>query len=212
MTTQTTTRRGTLRAGLSFTLACAVLVATPGCASTAQTSDQSGAAPSSTVSAIDPSSSSAAGLGISDAWVKAAPSGMTAMFGVLHNTTDADITVVGGSSPSAGRVELHEVAMVDGAAQMRPKPGGLVVPAGGSHPLAPGADHVMLMDLTAPIAPGDQVSVTLKLAGGATTTVSGIAKDFAAGNESYQPSGGMTSDDSKDDSTDQPMDSGGASS
>lgn len=47
---------------------------------------------------------------------------------------------------------------------------GFVIPAGGSHALQRGGDHVMLMGLTAPLADGDVVPLTLDF--GACGTVS----------------------------------------
>ena len=45
---------------------------------------------------------------------------------------------------------------------MQPKPGGFIVPAGGELVLQPGADHVMLMALTAPLESGTSATVTLR--------------------------------------------------
>ncbi len=169
-------------------LAVAVLVMAAGCgSSTASTG--AAADPASTATATS-SATAEAPLTLDDAWVKAAPSGMTALFGTLRNTTDADITLVAGSSPAAGMVELHEVVTEAGASTMRPKAGGFVVPAGGTHELAPGADHLMLMNLTGALSPGDMVEVTLITADGQSVVVAVIAKEFAAGNEDYQPSTG----------------------
>ena len=75
--------------GLSV-LAAASLALT-GCAPSASTS-----APSAPVTATP---ASAAGLTVSQPWVKAAASGMTGGFGVIKNTTGADVTVTGASTP-----------------------------------------------------------------------------------------------------------------
>jgi len=138
------------------------------------------------------STSSDAALAINDSWTKATDGPMTGSFGTLVNSTDADITVTAGSSPVAGMVELHEVVMADGEMVMQPKPGGFVVPAGGSLTLEPGGLHVMLMDLKEPIAPGADVPVTLTLSNGETLTYTTVAKDFAGGNESYVPEPSMS--------------------
>lgn len=158
-----------------------------------------GESSSSTEASSTPAASSTAtaasnaALTLADPWVKAAPSGMTALFGTLKNPTASDIVVISGSSPVASMVEMHEVAMVDGAMKMRPKDGGFVVPAGGSHELKPGHDHVMLMGLKGPVAAGQTVTVTLQTKDGAPVTVTAVAKDFAGGNETYAPSsGGMS--------------------
>jgi copper(I)-binding protein len=117
---------------------------------------------------------------------------MTGSFGTLVNSADQEITITGGSSPVAGMVELHEVVMEGGEMVMQPKPGGFVVPAGGSLTLEPGGLHVMLMDLKEPIAPGTDVPITLTLSNGETLTYTTVAKDFAGGNESYQPEPSMS--------------------
>ncbi|TNY36295.1 copper chaperone PCu(A)C [Thermomonospora catenispora] len=128
-------------------------------------------------------------LSITDPWVKAAESGTTAVFGTLVNRTGEPVTVVSGSSPVAGSVELHEVvAGSGGATTMRAKPGGFTVPAGGSHRLAPGGDHIMLMDLKRPVEPGAEIPLTLRLSDGATVSFTAVAKEFSGAKESYDPS------------------------
>jgi copper(I)-binding protein len=114
---------------------------------------------------------------------------MTAIFGTLDNPTDQDVTVVSGTSPIAGTVELHEVVESDGGTTMRPKAGGFTVPAHGRHVLQPGGDHIMVMGLKQAVTAGDTVTATLTLKGGATVEVSAIGKDFAGAKESYDPSG-----------------------
>jgi copper(I)-binding protein len=122
-----------------------------------------------------------------DMWVKAADSGMTAAFGTLVNTTDAEITVAKATSTASSTMELHEVAMVDGKMAMRPKDGGFVIPAGGTHELKPGGDHLMMMGLSGPVRAGDEVTVTLTLSSGEVVELTAVGKDFAGGNESYHP-------------------------
>ena len=162
----------------------AAALALTGCAPSASTS-----APSSSAAVAAPSS--AAALAVSQPWVKAAPSGMTGGFGVIKNTSDTDITVTGASTPAARMVELHEtVAGSTGAMQMRAKQGGFVIPAGGELALAPGANHLMLMGLTAPITAGTEVTFTLALAGGGSFDFTAVVKDFSGANENYVEEGG----------------------
>lgn len=129
---------------------------------------------------------SATPLTVTDQWVKAAPSGMTAAFGVLTNPGSAPAKIVSASSPSAGRTEIHEVVGVDGKMQMRQKEGGLVIPAGGSLTLKPGGDHIMLFDLPKPIAAGQDVSITLVFSDGRTVEFTAQARDFPGANENYE--------------------------
>lgn len=68
--------------------------------------------------------------------------------------------LVAASSPVAGRVEIHEMAMEGGVMKMRQIPG-LDLPAGKTVELKPGGLHLMLMDLKAPLKDGETVPLTL---------------------------------------------------
>ena len=125
-------------------------------------------------------------LSVREPWIKAADAGMTGAFGVLTNTSAEDLQVVGASSPAAASVELHEtVTGPDGASAMAETPDGFTIPAGGEYVLEPGANHLMLMGLTAPVLPGDQIDFSLELADGSTVDFTATAKDFSGANESY---------------------------
>ena len=134
--------------------------------------------------------SAAAGLTVTDAWVKPADSGMTAVFGTL-TATGAPVTVVSATTSASPRTELHEVVMNGGAMTMRPKEGGFVVDPAAAHELTPGGDHVMVMDLASPIRPVDQVRVTFTLAGGETVEFTAVAKDTTGGEETCSDHAGM---------------------
>jgi len=126
---------------------------------------------------------------ISDAWVKATDTDMSALFGTISNNGDADVTLTGATSPVAMMAEIHEV--VDGV--MREKPGGLRVPAGHSAQLAPGADHIMLMGLSQELLAGDMVSIVVELSDGSALEVQAMVKNYTGANEEYDAgnSGGM---------------------
>ncbi|MER7130587.1 copper chaperone PCu(A)C [Streptosporangium saharense] len=166
----------------------AVLVS--GCAAQGTTS----AAPSTPPSgAVAPAASPTSALAITDPWVKTTGEGMTAAFGTLVNNTGTEVTVVSGVSPLSPRIELHEVVESGGKMIMRPKKGGFVIPARGTHELAPGGDHIMLMDVTGKVEPGAEIPFTLTLADGGTLEFTAIGKEFAGGKEDYQggDEGGM---------------------
>ncbi|MGL5927338.1 MAG: copper chaperone PCu(A)C [Dermatophilaceae bacterium] len=113
---------------------------------------------------------------------------MTAMFGTLRNSSDRPVTVTGGSSPAAGRIELHEtVPRAAGAMQMQEKRGGFVVPPGGSFTLEPGADHVMLMELAGSLENGATTTVSLTTSAGEVTFTVPV-RAFSGAEESYEPS------------------------
>ena len=131
------------------------------------------------------------GLAVTDPWAKAAEEGMTGVFGTLVNDTGADIHVVSAASAASARAELHTTAMgEDGTMVMRETEDGFVVPAHGDYVLEPGADHVMLMDLVAPLAPGDEVTVELTTADGDTVELVAQVRTFAGGMEEYEPGDG----------------------
>ncbi|EID16113.1 copper chaperone PCu(A)C [Mycolicibacterium phlei] len=127
---------------------------------------------------------------VKDQWANAADTGMAAVFGSIANTGAREVRIVGGTSPQAGTVEIHEVVADDsGAKTMRQKEGGLAIPAGEARELIPGGDHLMLMDLTEPLLPGADVEVTLRFEDGSTLPVTAQVRDFAGGNEEYAPDG-----------------------
>ncbi|GAY12455.1 copper chaperone PCu(A)C [Pseudonocardia sp. N23] len=143
-----------------------------------------------TSTAPAPTSTSTSGLTVTDAWVKPADAGMTAVFGTL-TATGGPVTVVSAATSASPRTELHEVVMNGGAMTMRPKEGGFVVDPAAAHELKPGGDHVMVMDLASPIRPGDQVRVTFTLAGGGTVEFTALAKETTGGEETYADHAGM---------------------
>lgn len=124
---------------------------------------------------------------LEEQWASVGDGEMAAVFGTLVNNGHHEARIVSGSSPAAGHVEVHEVAGEAGAKAMRPKEGGIVLPAGGSHELVPGGDHLMLMDLTAPLSAGSDIELTVRFEDGSALPVTVQVRDFAGANEEYQP-------------------------
>lgn len=83
----------------------------------------------------------------------------------------------------AGEAELHETREESGLVRMQPARDGLPVPAGGELRLEPGGAHVMLMNLTPPLAVGSRVHVTLEFerAGRLSLEVPVVAVDSGVG-------------------------------
>jgi len=85
-----------------------------------------------------------------------------AAFMMLMNQGTEDDRLIGASSDAAKKVELHtHIENADGVMQMVHVEEGFVIPAGGSHALARGGDHVMLMGLNQSLNQGDIISITL---------------------------------------------------
>ncbi|MFC4124549.1 copper chaperone PCu(A)C [Nocardia rhizosphaerae] len=125
---------------------------------------------------------------MSDQWIKAADSGMSAAFGNLKNSGDTPVTLISATSPASDRVEIHEVVPdSEGVKSMRPKAGGITIPAKGEAVLKPGGEHLMFMDLTEPLRTGGETTLTLTFADGSSTVVTAQVRDFAGGKENYVP-------------------------
>jgi len=80
-------------------------------------------------------------------------------FLTLDNRGSAPDTLLGVESPQAGGVMLHE--MVGGRMEMVTA---IPLPAGRQVRLVPGSYHLMMHELTGPLAAGDTVTLTLRFA------------------------------------------------
>ncbi|MDT8879737.1 copper chaperone PCu(A)C [Halomonas saccharevitans] len=111
-------------------------------------------------------------LSVEDAHVRAVPPGSptTAAFMTLTNPGETDLALVGGASPLAGHLELHNHVMVDGVMQMR-RVEAIPLPAGETVRLAPGGWHLMMFELAATPAEGERVELTLTLDSGESLTL-----------------------------------------
>ena len=80
----------------------------------------------------------------------------------IENKGAAD-QLVSASSPVAGEVQLHEMAMEGNVMKMR-QVKDIAGPSGGEVELKPGGLHLMLMNIKAPLAAGETIPVKLKFA------------------------------------------------
>jgi len=101
---------------------------------------------------------------VKDPWIRGtvAQQKATGMFAQITSTAGGKL--VSASSPVAGVVEIHEMAMEGNVMKMRAVPG-LDLPAGKAVDLKPGGYHVMLMDLKQQLKEGETVAVTLVVEG-----------------------------------------------
>lgn len=103
---------------------------------------------------------------VKDAWARATVPGQQGSGAFMTLTAAQDAVLLGGSSPAAGVVEIHEMVLQDDVMRMRPI-ASLPLPAGQAVTLKPGGLHVMLMELKAPLAAGSELPLTLRLRDGA---------------------------------------------
>ncbi len=85
-------------------------------------------------------------------------------FMMLKNTGGVADRLISGETEIAGRVEIHEMAMVGDVMKMRKLDDGLEIPAGEDVELKPGGYHVMFFDLKGPLKEGEMFEVTLEFA------------------------------------------------
>ena len=103
-------------------------------------------------------------LQIENAYTRATVPGQMAAGGFMkiENKGGVDL-LVSASSPVAGEVQLHEMAMEGNVMKMR-QVKDIPVPAGGAVELKPGGLHLMFMNIKAPLTAGETVPVKLKFA------------------------------------------------
>jgi copper(I)-binding protein len=101
---------------------------------------------------------------IKDAWVRGTTPAQKATGAFMELTSSDAAALLSASSPVAGVVELHTMKMENNMMTMRAIPK-LDLPAGKGVKLAPGGNHIMLMDLKQQMKKGDVVPITLKVEG-----------------------------------------------
>ena len=113
------------------------------------------------------SAMSSAELRIEEGFVRGLPPGQqtTAGFMKLVNDGDSDVTIVGASTDSAERAEIHAHIHRNGMMSMQ-RVVSIVVPAQSEFVLEPGEHHLMLINLYKPLSESDTVFVELLSAAG----------------------------------------------
>lgn len=100
---------------------------------------------------------------ISNPWTRVPPPSakVAGGFMTLTNTGTATDRLVKGSSPAAGRIEIHEMTLDGGMMKMRELDKGLEIKPGQTVELKPGSFHIMFMDLKEAPKEGSTVKGTL---------------------------------------------------
>jgi len=101
---------------------------------------------------------------VKDPWVRSTVAEQKATGAFMQITSASGGRLVSASSPAAGVVEIHEMAMDGNTMRMRAVPA-LDLPAGKAVELKPGGYHVMLMDLKAPLTAGASIDLNLVVEG-----------------------------------------------
>jgi Uncharacterized protein conserved in bacteria len=117
----------------------------------------------------DPSAT--ASVAVTDAWCRTSPNGAKAGGCFATFLASTDDRLVGGSTPRAAQLQIHEMSTSDGMMKMGEMKDGLPLAAGETISLAPGGNHVMLIGLTQPLAEGETVPLTLRFASAPEVTV-----------------------------------------
>ncbi len=107
---------------------------------------------------------------ITDAWARATPG--TATNGAAYLTIESPTAdrLTGVSTPVAKQAELHRMTLADGIMTMRPL-AAIDLPAGQPVTLKPGALHIMLVGLSAPLRAGQTFPLMLRLENGGTREI-----------------------------------------
>jgi len=112
--------------------------------------------------AIGLASASPAGaqVTIEQAWVRATVPGQPVAGAYLKIRSAQAAALVAVSTPVTARAEIHEMKMEGGVMKMRPVQR-IELPAGKTVELKSGGYHLMLMNITKPLRPGETVPITL---------------------------------------------------
>ncbi|WP_077048919.1 copper chaperone PCu(A)C [Pseudomonas sp. KK4] len=97
---------------------------------------------------------------VSDAWVRATVAGQPSTGAFMTLQADSDSKLISVQSPISKTVQIHQMSMKDDVMRMG-QVQSVALPAGKPVSLDPQGYHVMLLDLTAQVAEGSTVPLTL---------------------------------------------------
>lgn len=103
-----------------------------------------------------------AAVDVRDAWARVTVQGQGATGVFARLAAPSGARLVGGSTPAAATVEIHEMKMDGNVMRMRALEQGLELPRGETVELRPGGYHLMLMGLKQPLQAGTTVPVVLR--------------------------------------------------
>jgi copper(I)-binding protein len=105
----------------------------------------------------------AGAIAIDHVWARATPGGakVAAGYFTLTNTGTTPDRLIAATSAVAGRVELHDMSVVDGVMRMRPVKDGIELKPGQTVEFESSSFHVMMLDLKQPLKQGERIKGTL---------------------------------------------------
>ncbi len=118
-------------------------------------------------------------LEITEAWARKSmsPNNHSAAYRKINNPTTEQITIIGASaSRVANNVELHKSFVDEKGVSRMTSIDKIVVPAGSSIELMPGAIHIMLFDLKKNLAAGSKFDIVIKIEGKDPITIEALVK------------------------------------
>ncbi len=114
---------------------------------------------------------------VGEPWSWATPP--TAKVGVVYltlsNDGEAVDSLLGATSPIAGKVEIHQMSASDGVSRMQ-QLRALDLPVGSEIIFSPGGKHLMLVDLVRPLKEGKSFPVMLQFKAAGTVAVEVIVR------------------------------------
>ena len=124
----------------------------------------------------------AVGIKIVHPWTRATPPGATTAVAYvkISNTGQTPLRLIGGTTPVAARVEIHDMSMDGGVMRMRPVPGVDIAP-GSTVEFKAGGLHLMLVGLNRQLMQEDLVPLTLQFANGAKVSIELYVEGMGAG-------------------------------
>jgi copper(I)-binding protein len=107
---------------------------------------------------------------VKNGWFRALPANLpSGGYFTIHNAGGNTVSITGATSPACGMLMLHKTEDKSGTMDMMDMPA-IPVPGAGDVKFAPGGFHLMCMDPTAVMKPGEHVPVTLIFSDGSKVT------------------------------------------
>jgi copper(I)-binding protein len=124
---------------------------------------------------------------IDEAWVRAMPPGQhnTAAYLSVNNLSSGAMEIVGVSTDSSEKAEMHVSREVDGYTRMEQLET-LPLPARETVRMSPGGIHLMLLGLDPMPAPGSSVRICLELSSGGSACVDAPVQKSATDSGGHQ--------------------------